>query len=306
MLKKKHLKKIGRENSILYRRTRGEQVLFIVVFILFVLYALSLVYPFVWLIINSLKPPLQYINNLAEAHPFALPEKWMFSNYIDAFGGLVDETSGTDFFGMIFNSLWYTVIVVFGSVFVSSVTGYCISKYRFKLRGFLYGIAIFSMTVPIIGTTGANFKLLSDIGVYNTPLLPVVTSLGGFGFNFLIMYGFFKNISWNYAEAVFVDGGGQFTVFFRIMLPQAFPPMLTLAIMTFISAWNDYMTILLYLPSFPTLSSGLFNISKTLTRSGNTPVYFAGLVISMVPIMILFTCFSDVIMKNFTMGGLKG
>ena len=123
MLKKKHLKKIGRENSILYRRTRGEQVLFIVVFILFVLYALSLVYPFVWLIINSLKPPLQYINNLAEAHPFALPEKWMFSNYIDAFGGLVDETSGTDFFGMIFNSLWYTVIVVFGSVFVSSVTG---------------------------------------------------------------------------------------------------------------------------------------------------------------------------------------
>ena len=109
-----------------------------------------------------------------------------------------------------------------------------------------------------MGTAGATFKLVSDMGIYDTPLFVVVTSLSGFGVNFLMMYGFFNSISWSYAEAVFIDGGGHFTVFFKIMLPLAFMPMLTIAIISFIGCWN------------------------------------------------VFSCCSDTIMKNFTMGGLKG
>lgn len=300
------MRKKIREFSILYTRTKAEKLVFAIVFAVFFLYAFSLVYPFLWLLLNSLKPSLQYINDLANVTPFRLPKTWKFVNYIEAFTNLTVESSDTGFLGLILNSIWYTFCVAFISVFSSTVMGYCISKFKFKLRNVIYGIAIFSMTIPIFGNTGANFKLMTDLGLYDTLLYPVITSLGSFSMNFLIMYGFFKNVSWSYAEAVFVDGGGPFTVFFKIMLPQALPAMVSLIIIGSITAWNDYMTVLLYLPSYPTLASGLYTISLTLGRTGDIPVYFAGLVISILPVVILFASFSDVIMKNFTMGGLKG
>ena len=120
------------------------------------------------------------------------------------------------------------------------------------------------------------------------------------------MYGFFKNVSWSYAEAVFIDGGGHYTVFFKIMLPQALGPIATLFIMSFIGNWNDYMSVIMYLPSYQTLASGLYTYRAVQTRSVNFPEYFAGLLVSMLPILLLFSLFSDVIMKNMSVGGLKG
>ena len=84
--------------------------------------------------------------------------------------------------------------------------------------------------------------------------------------------------------------------------------MLTLCIMAFIGAWNDYMTMILYMPDFPTLASGLYVIEASLKRGdgGNYPVYYAALMISCIPIIVIFSVFSDIIMSNFTIGGLKG
>ncbi|MFR6641464.1 MAG: hypothetical protein ACLUSP_09205 [Christensenellales bacterium] len=73
-----------------------------------------------------------------------------------------------------------------------------------------------------------------------------------------------------------------------------------------IGAWNAYMDVLLYNPDWPTLASGLYGLSRTLPRLGNTPAYYAALVIALIPILVLFCIFSDKIMKNFSVGGLKG
>ena len=163
------------------------------------------------------------------------------------------------------------------------------------------------MTIPVIGTTAAMLKMLNFVGVYNTPLLPVFIGFSGFGFNYLVLRGFFSNLSWSYAESVFVDGGGDLTVFFKIMLPQAFPCLLTLFLMSFITTWNDYQTLLLYMPDYPSLSSGLYLVERSLTRDPlGYPTYYAGLVISIIPIIVIFSIFSDTIMANFTVGGLKG
>lgn len=105
---------------------------------------------------------------------------------------------------------------------------------------------------------------------------------------------------------MFVDGGGHFTVFFKIMLPQALTPMLALAILSGIGEWNDYLTPLLYLPDFPTVASGIYQIKLESASRGDTPSYFAGLTLSVAPVLVLYACFSDTIMKNFNMGGLKG
>lgn len=120
------------------------------------------------------------------------------------------------------------------------------------------------------------------------------------------MYGYFKNISWSYAESVFIDGGGHMTVFLKIMLPIAKPVVTALIIIGIIAAWNDYSTPLMFLPAYPTLAVGMYGVSSVLPRSGNSPAYFAALIISTIPVIIFFAAFSDIIMSNLTIGGLKG
>lgn len=293
--------KIKRKSvDILNRRNKGEKVVFGIVFVLLAVYAVSILYPILWIFLSSLKEPLEYAVDMV-----SLPKKWLFSNYIRAFDSLSLQ-GGITFYNMIWNSVWYTTLASGLSAFMASVTGYCLSKYNFKLKGFIYGTAIFCMTVPIVGTMAANYRLVTQLKIIDTPLYVVVTHMSSWGSYFLIMYGFFKNISWNYAEAVLIDGGSHFTVFFRIMLPQARGPLFTLFLMAAIGNWNDYMTIILYLPSYQTLSSGLYTYRAVMERSVEYPLYFAGLIISIIPIVTLFAAFSNVIMTNMSVGGLKG
>ncbi|MBQ7880117.1 MAG: carbohydrate ABC transporter permease, partial [Clostridia bacterium] len=116
----------------------------------------------------------------------------------------------------------------------------------------------------------------------------------------------FKGISWSYAEAAILDGANPYVIFFRIMLPQAKGIVLTYAITNSIAFWNEYQSIVLYLPSYPTLASGLFEFKARATRRANYPVYFAGLIISMIPTLVLFSAFSGRIMTSISVGGLKG
>lgn len=291
-------------DGILKQRTKSERVVFAIVFALFAFYALSLIFPFLWLIVNSFKDGAEYAIGVSLRQPFSLPEKWLFSNYTYAISQM--EYNGNTYLHMFFYSVVFSIIASLEGVFMSALTGYGFSKFQFKGKSVMYAVVIFSMTIPIIGTMGANFKLMSDLGIYNTPWYIVVANLGGFGFNFLVMYGYFKNLSWSYAEAVFVDGGGHFTAFFRIMLPQAAAPIGTLFIMAMITSWNDYMTYILYMPDYPTIAAGMYSIEQSLFRTGQVPIYFAALVLSIIPVLIVFALFSNTIMKNFTMGGLKG
>ena len=123
-----------------------------------------------------------------------------------------------------------------------------------------------------------------------------------------MMYGYFKSISWNYAEAVYIDGGNDYTIFFRIMIPMAAPIMTTFGIMSFIGAWNDSGTMLIYLPDYPTLASGVFELSNgnDTLRYTDPPAYFALLAIMALPVVIVFIIFSDKIMNNLSIGGIKG
>lgn len=297
------------ERTILTRRSKGEKIVFGIVFTMFVIYSLSLMLPFVFMIFNSLKGGEEYISSVEAGKTFYPPVKALFENYISAFKALkVTDFNGKEIYfpQMLFNSLWYTVLYVGSGVIASSITAYIVAKYKFRGRRVIDGIAIFSMTIPIIGTTGSALSMYNTLGIYNTPLLPILIGFGGFGFNYLVLRGFFTNLPWSYAESVFVDGGGHMTVFLRVMMPQAKPCLVTLFIMAFITTWNDYQTLLLYMPSYPTMSSGLYLVQRSLTRHPlEYPVYFAGLMVSIVPIVIVFSVFSDVIMSNFTVGGLK-
>lgn len=282
------------------KRIGAEKILFIVVFIIFSLQAMTMVLPLIWMIISSCKGSLEY----AAGDAFALPKQWYFSNYIQAFKTL--NVGNTSFWGMIFNSIWYTAIVTSLTAFMPAITGYVFSKYNFKAKPMMFAIAITALTIPIVGSSASHMRIVSWLGIYNTPLYPIVTSLGGFGMTFLVYYGFFKSVSWAYAEAGMMDGAGPFTIFFKIMIPQAVPIIITYAITGAIATWNEYQTIILYLPSYPTLAMGLFEYQSNAIRLANYPIYFAGLLISMIPTLLIFGVFSNRIMTSLSLGGLKG
>lgn len=281
------------------RLTLAQKIVFTIVFIFFSVYAVSIIFPFFWAILSSLKTDDEYYEKV-----FALPKDWLFSNYAKAFSEF--KIGNATMLGMIFNSLWLTFSGTLVAVMVASATAYIIAKYPFWGTKIIYRIAIFTMIIPIVGNLPAMYKLVVEDLQFNNPVGILALYAGGFGFNFIILHGFFRSVSWSYAEAGFVDGATDWTVYWKIILPQALPAIVSIAILSCIGIWNDYMTPFLYLKQYPTLALGIYQFEIVQEHRSNVPIYYCAIIMSIVPILILFCCFQETIMENTVAGGLKG
>lgn len=282
------------------RKTRSQRIAMGVIFGLFVLYALTLLYPMIWMFLSSLKGSLEY----ETGNSLDLPKKWLFSNYPEALDSLVVE--GTNFLGMVWNSVWMNGISIVLGTFVTAITTYTIAKLQFPGRRAFYAVILFMMMLPIYGSMASSLQIKKQLGVFDNVFNVLVSSFSVGGYKFLVLYSFFKSISWTYAEAAYIDGASHFQVFWHVMFPQALAPLAVFAIQDFIGGWNDYMTPLIYMPSFPTIASGLYLYESKMIRGMNYPVYFAGIVISAIPILIIFISMRKTFMTSLSMGGLKG
>lgn len=282
------------------RKTRSQRIAMGVIFGLFVLYALTLLYPMIWMFLSSLKGSLEY----ETGNSLDLPKKWLFSNYPEALDSLVVE--GTNFLGMVWNSVWMNGISIVLGTFVTAITTYTIAKLQFPGRRAFYAVILFMMMLPIYGSMASSLQIKKQLGIFDNVFNVLVSSFAVGGYKFLVLYSFFKSISWTYAEAAYIDGASHFQVFWHVMFPQALAPLAVFAIQDFIGGWNDYMTPLIYMPSFPTIASGLYLYESKMIRGMNYPVYFAGIVISAIPILIIFISMRKTFMTSLSMGGLKG
>ena len=284
--------------SIIEKRRGGDKILFIIVFAIFFLHSLSLIFPVLYLLMNSFKDANSYFDN-----PMAWPSEFHFDNYLRAFSSF--QVGDSNFFTMLFNSVWYVGLTALGNVIAPMSVGYCLARYEFRGKNILYAIVLFSLTIPIVGTSAAGIRLLSQLGLFDNPLNKIVNLAGGFTAPFLVFYGFFKSVSKEYSEAAEIDGAGPFTIYFRIIMPQALPIIIAYLITGFIAAWNDYESVLLYFPSWNTISSGLFAYKENNARA-DFPLYYAGLIITMIPTITIFSIFSKRIMTSVSVGGVKG
>lgn len=291
---------MAKDTSIIFnRRTTAERIWFIVAFVIFILYSLLVIAFFGWALKCSLMDPDEFYYN-----PVALPTKLYFENYKIAFEVL--EYSNTTFFGMVINSLWFSIGGAVLNVFIHCCTGYVFGKYEFWGKKFMLSVAIFTMIIPIVGSLPASYRLIcGTLGINNSPLY-LITMLGGLGSNLMIMMAFFKGIDRSYAEAAFIDGATDWQVFIKIMIPMAKGPILAIGIMAVIGGWNNYTTPILYLDKMPTLASGLYYFNQAIQYVDNKPAYFAGVIMTMIPALVLFSISSNRIMGNVVMGGLKG
>lgn len=266
---------------------------------IFAIYSLLLLFPLIFALNSSLKNGDQdFIMNMSK---ITLNPK--FVNYIHAWTEL--EISGVTFGDMFLNSVWFSAGTTLLNVFSSMCLAYGVAKYRFKGRDAMYSFVLIIMVFPVFGTLPARYKLYSNLGFIDSPLL-LLAYAGGFDSQFLILYAFFKNVDWSFAESAFIDGASHWTVFVRIMMPMALPAVAALAVSNFIVSWNNYGDVLLYLPNMPTLSTGMYVFDTKMMYQADRPLLYAGMMITLLPIVILYLTMQKTVMEMTFEGGIKG
>lgn len=283
----------------------AEKIAKTVFYLILRVYSVSFLFFVFWAFYNSFKPSDEEFLT----HMMDLPSIWRFQNYIDAYFYTTDKDSGVGFIGMFVNSLWFAAGSAFLTTLMHAITGYIFAKYTFPGQKIAFRIVLISIALPIVGSLPSLYKVIYALNIQESPLI-LVMYLSGFGSNFLIMYAFFRSVSRTYMEAAEIDGANRFQIFFRIMLPMCAGPFLSLFLLTFIAQWNNYETPILFLRTMPTLSSGLYNFSENIkfdhSMINGRPLFFAGILMASLPVIILVAIFGDKIMKNVNMGGIKG
>ena len=270
------------------------------VFGVFAIYAVSLLFPFLWMLLNSFKSGEEFMSG----NLFGWPKQFYGMNFIEV---LNYEVEGQTVWSMFLNSVLVTVLGTTINIFFSACAAYCIAKFRFPFRRLIYGVAIFTMVVPIVGTLPSQVVMMELFHLQDSIVGVLFLYSGCFGFNFILLYSAFSSISWSYAEAASMDGAGRFKTFFTIMLPMAKGPIIACAILQSITLWNDYSTPFLFMPSHMTLAVGLQKLQNELGgSSGNYPMVFSSMLIALLPVLILYICFQKKIIENTNAGGLKG
>lgn len=268
-----------------------------IMFALFVLYAISLLFPFLWCLMNSFKGMQEFFYNVN-----GLPEKWYFDNWKNSLTLSIDNNITIP--QMYLNSVILTVGCTFFSMFSCSATAYVLTKFDFYGKSAIYTAAIVIMMIPTMGSMAAMYRLYNTIGLINTYTGIFITAMGGFGSGFLLLYGFYRNLSWTYAEAAQIDGAGHFRIYFGIMIPMAVPALTAVGILTGIGFWNDYFTVYMYAPGKANIAYGIQRISSE--AGADLPQVFAAMMLSVIPVLVVFACFQKTIMQNTAVGGVKG
>ncbi len=289
-------------------KVRENRTVFVAVSVtVLTIYSLLLIVPLLWAVNSALKNSLDLYENV-----FGLPTKIKPENFLQAFTKIsvpINTVSGSrsvNLIEMFYNTIFYAGVGTLVVEFSRCVCAYCVAKYRkYKAMRIFHSIVIVLLVVQLPVALASQIRWFTKIGVYNNMYGLVLISGTFTGAHFLYFYAAFKSISWEYAEAAFMDGASNFAVFFYIMLPQIKATFLALYLLTFISAWNDYSSSLTLMPNYPVVAYGLYKYNS-LNAASSVPLQLAGCVLIALPILILFLIFKDKLIGNLNIGGLKG
>lgn len=265
----------------------------IVIYSLLAIASTIVLYPFFFMIMNSFKSGTEIINS-----PNALPTSFSFEGYIQAFLSL---NLGRIFF----NTLFISISVTITNTLFSSMVAYAIVKMNLPGREFWIKLILTSMMVPAILFTIPTYMMLYSWDWVNTFQALIVPGMIS-AYNIFLLVQFLKQVDNAYIEAARIDGAGEITIFFKIVLPMIRPALATVAILTFMGAWNDFMGPLLYVrdDSLMTLQLALFKFVNDVPTD-NLEQLWAMTTMIAVPVVFIFFFLQRNFIKAFTGIGVK-
>lgn len=279
-----------KEKAIKWRKT----IVYIPVFLVLVILALLVLVPIVWMAFSAFKPEKEIIS----WPPTFFPNSFTFQNFADV-------QNRINILRYILNSVIYAGGTTLLAVVVNSMAGYAYAFYDFKGKTGMFLLTLATMMVPFQVIMVPLFLVVFKMGIYDTYFGLIIPRVAVAGSIFM-MRAAFAGIPKELAEAARIDGLSEYGIFWRIMLPQVKPALITLVILSINGSWNDLLWPMIITSStkMRTLANGL-----ALFIGQNTIEYgaaFAGALISLIPMFILYMVGQKYFVEGMAGAGLKG
>ncbi|MFG6445874.1 carbohydrate ABC transporter permease [Microbacterium sp. P07] len=254
--------------------------------------AAIVVVPFLWMITTSLQSRAETYTNTS-----VLPTSWHWENYVQAWEAAP--------FGQYYvNSIVMAVGIVSGHLVLDALAAYAFARLNFPFRNAIFVVLLAALIVPTFVTVIPAYTIVANLGWIDTYTALIVPRLADV-FGIILLRQFFLSIPQELEDAARIDGCSRISTFFRIILPLSQPAFATLAIFSFLFAWNDFLWPLLVTNSedVRTIQIGL---SSFVGRYGTSWNYLmAGTLTATIPSILVFLFFQRALVRGITTSGLK-
>ncbi|MFI6677045.1 carbohydrate ABC transporter permease [Kribbella sp. NPDC050470] len=256
-------------------------------------FCVLMAFPFVWMLLTSLREQNTIFNG-----PF-FPRSVTGEAYQEAWTSI-------EFPLHFWNSVWITSVTVVGVLVFATLSGYAFAKLDFPFRNTLFVLLLTTLMMPSTALIIPLYLELKSLGLLDTQTgLLVLYISGSAPFAMFLMRAFFQTLPDELIEAARVDGGSEFTIFRRVILPLTRPGIATVVIFQFLSTWNEFLianTVLRNTDSLP-LQPVLFTLMGQ--YSTNWPALTAGLTLSVVPVVIVYVRMQRQFVAGMMLGAVK-
>jgi multiple sugar transport system permease protein len=262
---------------------------------------LALAFPFVWLVVTSVETPAEALH----FPPTLIPHQLHLANYPDALAAAP--------FGRFFlNSAVVAVTTVVCNLAFCSLAGYAFARLRFLGRGALFAVIMTTLMVPFqvtmipqfIITKWLGIHVLAQVGINHLGALILPNAATAFGIFFLRQ--FFRTLPVEYEESARVDGANRLKVLWRIVLPLSLPALATLAALTFLDSWNNFLWPLIVVTSTNQMTVPLGLATFQGAHATDWTLLMAGNVMSLVPMLVIFFAAQRYFIRSVAATGLAG
>ncbi|MFI6658652.1 carbohydrate ABC transporter permease [Streptomyces sp. NPDC050523] len=215
---------------------------------------------------------------------------------------------GLKFWRYLLNSVLVSTLITVCQIFFSAMAAYAFARLRWRGRDKVFGLFLAGLMVPAIFTLLPNFVLIKQLHLVDTLLGIALPTMFMTPFAVFFLRQFFMNVPREVEEAALLDGAGKIRIFFRVMLPMAATPVLTLGVLTYITSWNDYFWPLMvsYSDSSRVLTVALAIFRAQTPQTGyDWSGLMAATLIAALPMLVLFGCFARRIVSTISFTGLK-
>ncbi|MFI0508744.1 multiple sugar transport system permease protein [Streptomyces canus] len=215
---------------------------------------------------------------------------------------------GLKFWRYLLNSVIVSTLVTVCQIFFSAMAAYAFARLRWRGRDQVFALFLAGLMVPAIFTLLPNFVLIKELGLIDNLLGIALPTMFMTPFAVFFLRQFFMNVPREVEEAALLDGAGKVRIFFRVLLPMASAPVLTLAVLTYITSWNDYFWPLMvsYSDSSRVLTVALAVFRAQTPQSGvDWSGLMAATLIAALPMLVLFGCFARRIVSTISFTGIK-
>ncbi len=261
--------------------------------VLFPLAFLMLI-PMIWMVITS----FQTLNETRHFPPILVPSSIQWQNYTEVL-------QRAPFARWFLNTLVVTVVVVAGNLLFCSLAGYAFARIKFFGRDVVFILVLATLMIPFQVIMIPTFLIVRKLGLIDTLGALIVPNLAG-AFGIFLLRQFFRSLPIELEEAARIDGASRLGVLFKIVLPLSGPVLATVAVITFLWTWNDFLwpLVTIYNPDNMTLQLGLTTFQGA--HQTNTNLLMAANVMSVIPVLLLFFVAQRYFIRGIATSGLKG